>query len=168
MDIDSFIKTTKERIALKSALNHENECIKWSGITTGGRVQYGKIKVKFPSDTKTKYYYCHRVIYRLNNKLEPIPLNIHISHLCGFSLCVNPAHLSAEPAHINNCRKKLPFRKVVRWPLFKWLTLSTLYMLMGLLLMSISSKLFYIYTFYMLITHNVTRHENNGPNAVLF
>ncbi len=72
----SFIKRTKDRIAGKSVLFNENGCIKWVGITTGVRVKYRKVKVKFPNDARTKYYYTHRVAFMLHHNVFETPRHL--------------------------------------------------------------------------------------------
>lgn len=73
--------------------------------------KYGRLKVTWPNGRK-KNYLAHRFMHMLSNDKESIPEGLHVSHLCHESLCINPAHLSLEPAHINNerqiCKNLIP------------------------------------------------------------
>ena len=61
-------------------------CWVWTGVTTGHMTHsYGRFRVG------TSLYVAHRVAWTLHN--GPIPDDRVIDHLCGVTLCVNPAHL---------------------------------------------------------------------------
>ena len=65
------------------------------------------MRVKFPDDRQSKYYNVHRLAYMymvLHNALQ-LPVHMHVSHLCKFSLCCNPTHLSLEQQIVNNSRQ---------------------------------------------------------------
>jgi hypothetical protein len=80
-----FVASPEERL-LQRIVKSENECWLWQGhINAKG---YGRIKL-----SEHKYRAAHRVAYEL--WVEPIPEGLQIQHLCGNSLCCNPAHLVA-------------------------------------------------------------------------
>lgn len=72
------------------------------GLTRGPK--YGRLKVKWPNG-RTKFYLAHRFMFMLQNDLTEIAADLHVSHLCHNSLCINPEHLSLEPPNINNSRQ---------------------------------------------------------------
>lgn len=72
------------------------------GLTRGPK--YGRLKVKWP-DGRKKIYLAHRFMYMLHHGIEHIPPELHVSHRCHNSLCINPEHLSLEPPFINNSRQ---------------------------------------------------------------
>ena len=82
-------------------------CLIWNGtVTAGSRLPaYGKIRLKFPGDAFTKYYYVHRAAYMLHNNMFMLPRDLHVSHLCHLSLCCSIQHLSLEPQYVNNTRQ---------------------------------------------------------------
>jgi len=59
-----------------------------------------------PGAYYSKYFYVHRLSYMLKTHSLDIPEGLHVSHLCHFSLCVNPAHLSLEPPAVNVQRQR--------------------------------------------------------------
>ena len=65
---------------------------------------YGRVKVTLPDGSK-KVLLAHRLMYMLHTNTLHIPHDIHISHICHNSLCINPLHLSAEPPDVNNNRQ---------------------------------------------------------------
>jgi hypothetical protein len=97
-----------ERIMRQTQPFGEKGCFCWVGTKTGGRKStvYGKMRFKLPSDSESCYYYVHRLCYMAVNKIYKIPNELHVSHLCHFSLCVNPEHLSLEPPQVNVDRQQ--------------------------------------------------------------
>ena len=75
--------------------------------------KYGRLKVRWP-DGRTKFYLAHRFMWMLHHDTIVVPVGMHVSHTCHMSLCVNPMHLSLEPAYINNerqiCKNFIPPR----------------------------------------------------------
>ena len=65
----------------------DSQCWDWSGSTTGAG--YGNIFIGGSAHTS----YAHRLSWEIAN--GPIPHGLQIAHLCGRSICVNPAHLIA-------------------------------------------------------------------------
>ena len=61
------------------------ECWEWTGrVMNSG---YGQVYLA--GDMWT----CHRLVY--TREIAPIPLGMHIMHLCDNKLCANPHHLRA-------------------------------------------------------------------------
>lgn len=72
------------------------------GLTRGPK--YGRLKIKWPNGSK-KCYLAHRLMWMLHHDTADIPKDMHVSHLCHTSLCINALHLSLEPPNINNSRQ---------------------------------------------------------------
>ncbi len=90
---------------------NENGCFLWTGPKNKCKSSredacYGRIRARFPDDTKSRHYYAHRLTYMIHHNITSIPHNLHISHLCHNTLCVNIQHLSAEPQYVNNTRQR--------------------------------------------------------------
>lgn len=66
--------------------------------------KYGRLKITMPDGTK-KTFLAHRLMYLLHSDHENLDPNMHVSHICHNSLCINIEHLSYEEPHINNSRK---------------------------------------------------------------
>lgn len=95
----------------------DTACFEWRGHVRGtGALQYGGFEVDH------KRFSAHRWIYE--QLIGPIPEGLELDHLCGNSICVNPAHLepvtrlenvrrSSSPAGINarktHCHRGHPF-----------------------------------------------------------
>jgi hypothetical protein len=83
-----YLASLEERL-LRKIEKQGNGCWIWQGgINKKG---YGRIKL-----SKHSYRVVHRVAYEL--WVEPIPKGFQVQHLCGNSLCCNPAHLVAGTA----------------------------------------------------------------------
>lgn len=107
IDINLFRNNLRARIGAKSIPVGNRGCIMWLGCASGARMpKYGKMSIKFPDQPTSKQYYVHRVAYMIAHNSYDIPAVLHVSHLCHFSLCINPAHLSLEPQLVNNQRQK--------------------------------------------------------------
>ena len=72
-------------------------CWTWQGaiVTNYGQCGFGG-----------KIQYAHRVSYEL--LVGPIPPGLQLDHLCKNTRCVNPAHLEAVTALVNNMRSTSP------------------------------------------------------------
>ena len=83
-------------------------CRKWqrANIARPSGLKYGQVRFKLPTDAKSKVYYVHRLEKMSHIHVLNIPPNVQASHLCHFSLCLNPSHISLEPAAINNQRQQ--------------------------------------------------------------
>jgi hypothetical protein len=96
-----------DRLWAKIEKRGPDECWPWTAATNaspnarGG--PYGKLGDQHPS---RKTVLAHRVVYA--EAVGPIPDGFQVDHLCGFSLCCNPAHLEAVPPSENNARSTSP------------------------------------------------------------
>lgn len=87
----------RERLLRKVDERHasdlvEGKCWIWKGATDP-ETGYGRITV----DRRTKY--THRVAYELH--IGPIPVGLHVDHLCRVRACCNPAHLEPVTCKVN-------------------------------------------------------------------
>lgn len=81
------------------------DCWLWSGCTKSkghGASLYGHIRL---SGHEGKWRNAHRVSYELY--VGPIPDGLTVDHLCGNTLCVNPAHLEAVTIAENTRRARM-------------------------------------------------------------
>jgi hypothetical protein len=84
------------RLAAYAAADPDG-CWLWPGhLTTFG---YGQ--VSDPKD-RTKLTYAHRRSYEM--LVGPIPVGMHIDHLCRNPSCINPKHLEPVTPRINKIR----------------------------------------------------------------
>jgi hypothetical protein len=105
MSFHEFLDDLGARIDEKCQYFGPKGCFMWFGTVRGGKgTPYGRIRVKFPTDLESKYYYVHRLKFQVENKMQNMPNDMHVSHLCHFSLCCKPDHLSLEPQMVNNQR----------------------------------------------------------------
>lgn len=88
------------RQILQRHSNSTDSCIIWNGAKD--KDGYGVIR--FPFRGKRVKVRVHRLIYYLNYNF-PHMGSFHISHVCHQKACIENAHLSLEPANINNKRK---------------------------------------------------------------
>jgi hypothetical protein len=93
-----FPTNSPERIVNLWVDQQQQGCWVWKGAVLANG--YGKVTV----DYKTKLV--HRFLYEA--MVGPIPFRYQIDHLCKNRLCVNPAHLEAVPARVNNARSTSP------------------------------------------------------------
>lgn len=109
MDTEDFLRVVKGRLDARLRLFGRKGCRVWQLHEEGGRrMRYGKMRVKFPNDNQSRYYYVHRLAYMINANVLEIANDVaseHVSHLCHIMLCCNPAHLSLEPQVVNNERQ---------------------------------------------------------------
>lgn len=71
-------------------IDKTESCWLWTGarFTSTG---YGKMTRAHGSKGQLKYSTAHRLVYEL--LVGPLPAEMHLHHLCGTKLCVNPEHL---------------------------------------------------------------------------
>ena len=102
------LKKYTARIKRETQLAPNGQCIIWTGCTAKGRGEclYGKIYVTFLRGGKYKWqaFRVHHLAYILHVRAE-IPENMHCSHRCHDSLCVNVEHLTIEHAFVNSNRR---------------------------------------------------------------
>jgi hypothetical protein len=108
MDRNDAYQTILVKILEKTELHGNKGCLLWLGAKTDklSGPSYGKLRAKLPKDEMSKCYYAHRLCYMAKHHILELPRQLHVSHLCHFSLCVTPAHLSLEPASVNVERQK--------------------------------------------------------------
>lgn len=76
-------------------------CWFWTGARSrgkGNRKWYGSFRVG------GRVVRAHRFAVEVIGR-EPCPAGHHRDHTCGFSLCVNPAHIEVVPHAVNQARK---------------------------------------------------------------
>ncbi len=83
----------------KIAKKGPDECWLWTGGTNG---RYGVTGVGRRVDGTFRSVYAHRVVCASVN--GPIPDGYTVDHLCGVTLCCNPAHLEAVTQRTNLMR----------------------------------------------------------------
>lgn len=99
------MKTKEEQIAhLQRYVSCEPNSGCWIWIGRTDRDGYGKTRLKASGDehwkrNKPKNRLVHRVMYELLR--GPIPLGLHIDHLCRVRSCCNPYHLEPVTCKIN-------------------------------------------------------------------
>ena len=76
-----------------------------------GGPKYGRLKITMPNG-RQRLFLAHRLMYMVQNNVAEISPNLHVSHRCHESLCINSEHLSLEPPCINSerdtCKHKVP------------------------------------------------------------
>lgn len=103
MDRNQWIESQKVR--LRHNVTIEGPFCCWISKMGGHKKQYPTMTVKFPwADTK-KTVNAHRFSYMLYNDVFELEPNMHVSHLCHQTHCVNPEHLSYEPQFVNKSRQ---------------------------------------------------------------
>ena len=107
-EISRFFNEVRNILETPENLNflmNTHGCVIWTGpnLNKSG-VEYGYKYVKLPNQNKKSRQYTHRLAYMFKIGNFRLPRGLDVSHICHNSLCVNPAHLSSEPHHINNNR----------------------------------------------------------------
>lgn len=92
-----MVDTRRERLLAKTDQNGPNGCWVWQGAVANS---YGIMN----AGSRKGRAYVHRVSHELF--IGPIPDGLHIDHLCGNRLCVNPEHLEAVTQRVNNFRTR--------------------------------------------------------------
>ena len=89
-------------------MSTNNECVIWTAATTGEKVKYGVVKVRFRCGNR-RTVKAHRLSYMLYRRQTFMTAHLDASHLCHNSLCVNAEHVSLEPHSVNvqrnSCKK---------------------------------------------------------------
>lgn len=95
----------------EKSVRHEG-CLIWEGGKEDrsrgrdGSLFYGFVKIKIPMNDRIMKIRVHRLSFFLHNSQTHDLFDIdQVSHLCHNSLCIDPNHLSREPAATNNQRK---------------------------------------------------------------
>ena len=92
-------KLIKLELALERYSTIHKHCKIWTGkLNEGG---YGVHR--FSHNGKRLNLKVHRLMYFIHHK-NPIPSDMHVSHLCHVRNCITLDHLSLEPQQVNNSR----------------------------------------------------------------
>ena len=104
----AFFEKIWERLSSRLDNMSEDQCWRWQGAVHGkGGSLYGAMKIKHPVTGDSKVVDVHRISYMVKVKIVDLPKDgREVSHLCGTSLCCNPAHLSFESHEMNNTRQR--------------------------------------------------------------
>ena len=111
---DAFVLHYKGKLREKTVVAANGECLLWTGsrcCVRGGVVgNYGVIYVKCRQlrggGLRWKLMRVHRVAYMLHHKEWELPPDMHCSHLCHNSLCINVNHLILETPFVNGNRRQ--------------------------------------------------------------
>lgn len=103
MDTEKWINAQKNRLKQNSVIEGPFNC--WLCKLGGEKRPYSVLSVKFPWEGKKKVISAHRFSYMIHNNLFEMSKDVHVSHLCHNSRCVNPDHLSYEPENVNKDRQ---------------------------------------------------------------
>ena len=103
---DEFYEKYSSVISDKVCISTNNECVIWTAATTGEKVKYGVVKVRFRCGNR-RTVKAHRLSYMLYRRQTLMTAHLDASHLCHNSLCVNVEHVSLE-AHSVNVHSRLP------------------------------------------------------------
>ncbi len=71
----------------------------WTGATRGILGEYGRLQFQ------GRYMASHRLAYQLHMGIPEIEKGLHVRHLCGKTLCVEPTHLTLGTASENEIDK---------------------------------------------------------------
>ena len=88
--------TSAEEARFWAKVEKTDGCWLWTGCLQSEG--YGQVRLW------GRALYTHRVSYELAN--GPIPVGLHIDHLCRVRRCLNPAHLEAV-THAENVRRAM-------------------------------------------------------------
>ena len=112
MSENEWIEKQKQRLSQNCIIQGQFDC--WLCSLRGKDRQYSTLTVRFPWETCKKTLYSHMFSYMIFNRSRVFDLSkdIHVSHICHQRRCINPAHLSYEPNHVNQdrqvCRSIVP------------------------------------------------------------
>ena len=105
---DEFYEKYSSVISDKVCMSTNNECVIWTAATTGEKVKYGVVKVRFRCGNR-RTVKAHRLSYMLYRRQTLMTAHLDASQLCHNSLCVNAEHVSLEAHSVNvqrnSCKK---------------------------------------------------------------
>ena len=107
---DEFYEKYSNVISDKVCMSTNNECVIWTAATTGEKVKYGVVKVRFRCGNR-RTVKAHRLSYMLYRRQTFMTAHLDASHLCHNSLCVNAEHVRLEP-HSVNVQREIHVRKL--------------------------------------------------------
>ena len=104
----------KGKLREKTVVAANGECLLWTGsrccVRAGVVGNYGVICVKCRQlrggGLRWKLMRVHRLAYMLHHKEWELPPDMHCSHLCHNSLCINVNHLILETPFVNGNRRQ--------------------------------------------------------------
>ena len=103
MAYNSFFNTVRTNLNEQSEPAGRKGCLKWVSPVSGNKMpHHGRIRQQFPQDYHNKRHHAHRVAYIVNSNLLAISVELYVSHLCHYLLCVNPQYLNLEPQAVHN------------------------------------------------------------------
>jgi hypothetical protein len=82
----------------KLSEDSEKGCIEWT--QSFQHHEYGKAKFN------NKQEMAHRLAYKLKTKIQDLPKDLEIRHVCNVTKCINPEHLELG-THAENCKDKV-------------------------------------------------------------
>ena len=97
---DEFYEKYSSVISDKVCMSTNNVCVIWTAATTGEKVKYGVVKVRFRCGNR-RTVKAHRLSCMLYRRQTLMTAHLDASHLCHNSLCVNAEHVSLEAHSVN-------------------------------------------------------------------
>jgi hypothetical protein len=88
MTLNHFLSALQRRIESKCEVFGNRVCIRWGGTLRDQKgMRYGRMRVKFPEDSVSRYYYVQRLVYQIHQNMERLPDEC-MCHICVIILYV--------------------------------------------------------------------------------